>query len=170
MAHSDMPTEPRAKAGADEEARLDAVEQTEQALQERGSEPLDAIARMAAEVMGTPIGFVSLVGRHKVTLLGRYGINAESVPRDVAFCSHSITGREPFAVSNLKRDRRFSENPLVTDEGLRFYIGAPVFDPRTGQTIGAVCAVGDEPREEPTSEQRQLLMSLGRSAASYLRG
>lgn len=168
VAYSDMPIEPRAKAGANERARLAAVARTEQALQESGSEPLGAIARIAAEAMGTSIGFVSLVGRREVRLLGRYGIDVESVPRDVAFCSHTITGCEPLAVSNLERDRRFAANPLVTDGGLRFYIGAPVFDPLTGQAIGTVCAVDHEPRDEPTSEQRRLLISISRSAALYL--
>jgi hypothetical protein len=85
---------------SDEQERLEAVEiYLHKAADGKGAD-LDLIARSAAQLMGAPIGFVSLVGKEELTLVGRHGIDIEKVPREIAFCSHTIMGEEPLVVND----------------------------------------------------------------------
>jgi GAF domain-containing protein len=113
---------------------------------------------------------VSLVGAEEVWLVGRQGIDVEIVPRDLAFCSHTVAGSEPMVVMDLQNDPRFANNALVRGEdGLRFYVGAPFLDPGEDLWLGAVCAVGQEVTSHPTREQREALKQLSRTVLACLK-
>lgn len=60
-------------------------------LAETGPEhEFDHFAEIAADLLGLPIGLVNLVGEEQVTVKGRSGLDIETLPRDVAFCSHAL--------------------------------------------------------------------------------
>lgn len=144
-----------------EAARLAAVDAFDQAVARKGGARLDLIAQNAAQLFGAPIGFVSLVGQDELTLVGRYGIETRTVPRGIAFCAHTIVGNEPLVVSDTAADLRFRDNPLAQGEnGLRFYAGAPIVDPASGETVGAVCVADTQPRGTVTAADRQTLKGL----------
>lgn len=171
IATSDMPSDPTAPIGPREEQRLEAVSRVRtRLLDDDRVATLNAMARDAAGIMNAPVGFVSLVGAEDVWLIGREGIDAQVVPRDIAFCSHTITGWEPMIVEDLKRDPRFAQNPLVAGEpNLRFYAGAPLLDPGEGLWLGAVCAIGPEVLDSPTAAQRDALKRLSQAVADCLK-
>ncbi|RYG99477.1 MAG: diguanylate cyclase [Alphaproteobacteria bacterium] len=155
---------------ADEEERLAAVETVLYKATGKKGADLDLIARGAAQLMGTSIGFISLVGENELTLVGRHGIDIEKVSRDISFCSHTIGGKETLVVNDTFDDLRFHDNPLVqAPDGLRFYAGAPLVDPQTGQTVGAVCVADLNPRGSTSDAERKMLMDLSVVAASQLK-
>jgi len=153
---------------ANEEIRLAAVGDLFQKAARKDAD-LSLIARGAAQLMETPIGFISLVGQDELTIVGRHGIDVEKVPREIAFCSHTIVGSETFVINDTHADQRFENNPLAQGpNGLRFYAGAPLVDPTTGQTVGAVCVADFKPREATSDAERNILTNLSRVAADEL--
>lgn len=155
---------------ADEKNRLAAVETLLQKTTGKTGAELDLIARGAAQLMGTSMGFISLVGQDELTLVGRHGIDIERVPRGISFCSHTIIGKDTLVVNDTLDDLRFHDNPLVQGpNGLRFYAGAPLFDPQTGQTVGAVCVADLNPRAATSDAERKMLLDLSEVAASQLK-
>ncbi|MBB6510489.1 diguanylate cyclase (GGDEF)-like protein/PAS domain S-box-containing protein [Rhizobium soli] len=151
-----------------EEKRLAAVVDLLRRTAGKGDE-LNLIARGAAQLMGTPIGFVSIVGQDELTMVGRHGIDVEKVPRDIGFCSYTIVGSETFVINDVHADQRFKNNPLAQGpNGLRFYAGAPLIDPTTGQTVGAVCVADFKPREATSDAERNLLANLSCVATDEL--
>ena len=121
----------------------------------------DHFASIAADLLGSPISLVSLVGEDQVTVKGRSGLDVESVPRDVAFCSHTIGAGSVVSVPDLERDPRFAGNPLVVNgPRFRFYAGAPLVSPVGGHRMGALCVLGYEPRPPLAEREARVLAGL----------
>ena len=121
----------------------------------------DHFAAMAADLLDLPVGLVNLVGAEHLTVKGRSGLDVESIPRDAAFCAHTILGDDPLVVPDLARDARFSANPLVTEEGgFRFYAGAPLISPLDGHRIGTLCVVDHVARPGLNARETRLLTGL----------
>jgi GAF domain-containing protein len=127
----------------------------------------DDLTQLAAQICGTHIALVSIVDRDRQWFKARIGMQAQETPRDQSFCAHAL--HEPFnlmVVPDATRDRRFSDNPLVTaTEGIRFYAGAPLLTPK-GLPLGSLCVIDRKPREL-TDPQLRALRILGRQV-SYL--
>lgn len=119
----------------------------------------DGLARLAAQICGTPIALVSLVDAHRQWFKARVGMAATETPREVAFCAHALLDRDLFVINDAQADARFSQNPLVTEEHIRFYAGAPLVTP-DGHSVGALCVMDRLPRELD-AHQRDALRILG---------
>ena len=123
----------------------------------------DHFARIAAELLGLPVGLVNLVGAERVTVKGRVGIDVSSVPRDVAFCSRTVLDDAVLSVPDLRLDQHFAANPLVTAEGgFRFYAGAPLRSRLGGERIGTLCVLGPDAR--PALSEREVRVLEGLAA------
>lgn len=151
---------------SNEAARLEALRQY-QVLDTPPEEGFDDLARIAAQICGTPIALVSLVDEHRQWFKARVGIEAQETPRDLAFCAHAILGKDVMVVPDASLDPRFADNPLVTgDLHVRFYAGAPLIAPDS-HALGTLCVVDCEPHAF-TTEQRDALQALARQAVGQL--
>ncbi len=132
----------------------------------------DSFVRVACDLLGTPIGAVTLVDEDRLWLKASCGLGElTEVPRQVGFCGTTILdpGRV-LCVPDLSDDERFRNNPLVLDGGMRFYAGAPLLD-QSGLPLGALCVVDTVPRlVSPETLSRLQDLATGVSAALRLHG
>ncbi|MCP2671079.1 GAF domain-containing protein [Maricaulaceae bacterium EIL42A08] len=120
----------------------------------------DDLTRAAALAMDTRIALVSLVDAERQWFKASCGLDIKETARDISFCTHAIEEAEPFFVLNAARDERFKDNPLVLGEPfVRFYAGAQLTLP-TGETVGTLCVIDDEPRFRITEREIELMKAF----------
>lgn len=153
---------------ANEDARLAALRSLD--LLDTPPEPeYDDIARLAAEICGTPMAAVTLVDEARQWFKAAVGLPTREGPREHSFCGHAIAAGHDglLIVGDAGRDPRFHDNPLVTgDPGIRFYAGAPLLT-REGLALGSLCVIDRQPREL-TPGQRRALDALRRAVQRSL--
>jgi PAS domain S-box-containing protein len=102
--------------------------------------------KVAAQVCGTPVALISLVDERRQWFKACVGFDGVTeLPREIAFCDHTIRQRSPLIIEDATQDPRFADNPLVTGPaGLRFYAGVPLWT-QDGYCLGALCVVDKIP-------------------------
>lgn len=118
-------------------------------------EPFERIVRVAAQLFDVPIVQVSLVAEDREWFKASCGTVDTGGPRDTAFCSHTILSPEVLVVEDAAPDPRFRESPLVVEQGVRFYAGAPLTTP-SGVNLGALCVKDTHPRTFPEAHRAAL--------------
>jgi diguanylate cyclase (GGDEF)-like protein/PAS domain S-box-containing protein len=132
--------------GADEATRLAALRDLS-ILETPPEESFDVITRLAAKALQVPILLMSLADENRQWFKSRVGLDVTQTPREISFCTHTLSGREPLLVCDTLLDSRFASNPLVVNEPhIRAYLGVPLFT-RAGHTIGTLCAIDRRPRD-----------------------
>lgn len=152
---------------SDELTRLTAL----RALLVLDSDPepvFDSIAKMAAEICGTPIALISLVDDHRQWFKANVGLHGVTeTPREMAFCAHAILQDSVFEVPDATQDSRFADNPLVTaGPEIRFYAGAPMVL-SGGERVGTLCVIDHQARRL-NNTQLGMLDSLATVASNAL--
>ncbi|KHD73216.1 histidine kinase [Actinoplanes utahensis] len=113
---------------------------------------LTEIVEAAAERIETPFAVVTvLLNGAQVFLAGRGPIpawigEAGGTPIEWAFCLPMLHTRAAWHVNDFTEDPRFRTNPLVTVEGVRSYIAAPLIT-SDGLVLGGLCALDVRPRD-----------------------
>ncbi|MBN1379582.1 MAG: sensor domain-containing diguanylate cyclase [Gammaproteobacteria bacterium] len=131
---------------ADEAARL-ATLAALNILDTDPEERFDRYTRLAKKIFKVPISLISLIDQDRQWFKARLGLEATETPREVSFCGHAILGDETFVIKDAKADKRFADNPLVTqDPNIRFYAGRPIKAP-DGNRIGTLCVIDQTPRD-----------------------
>ncbi|GJD52504.1 hypothetical protein OPKNFCMD_5270 [Methylobacterium crusticola] len=119
-------------------------------------EEFDGIAELAAEICGTPIAVVNLIGPGRQFFKAEVGLGVRETPLESSFCRQALLQDDFLYVPDAGQDPRFAGNPLVTGEpGLRFYAGALLKTP-DGQPIGTVCVLDTKPRALSERQQASL--------------
>lgn len=154
-----MSTDQSCPIPADEPMRLRSVIAYE--ILDTAPEPeFDALARLAAHTFNAPIAVVAMMDSDRLWFKSRLGIDIPALDRKVAFCAHAIMNpREPLVVTDLRKDSRFVDNPLVAQPPfVRFYAGAPIQDSE-GRALGTIAVIDAEPRDF-SDPQRNALRDL----------
>ncbi|MEP6604429.1 MAG: GAF domain-containing protein, partial [Spartobacteria bacterium] len=120
----------------------------------------DRITAKLARIFEVPIALFTLIDRDRQFFKSQTGLpediaKTRHTPRDVSLCGHVVAGNEVLVIEDLARDRRFANNPLLRERGLRFYAGVPVHAPN-GQPIGSLCILDTKPRQLTPREKRLL--------------
>lgn len=117
----------------------------------------DEITKLASIICDTPIALISLVDENRQWLKASIGLDGiTETDRDIAFCSHTILQEQVFEVQNATLDKRFKNNPLVTQAPfIHYYAGAPITMP-TGENIGSICVIS--PKPHVLSELQKLML------------
>lgn len=108
----------------------------------------DALTRVAARVLGTPIALVTRVDGERQWFKSRVGLpELSETPRLSSFCADALLQPGPMVVPDARQDPRFRHDPLVVDQpGIRFYAAAPIVL-ADGTVPGTVCVIDRQPRD-----------------------
>ena len=127
----------------------------------------DDFTRLAAQICGTPVALITLIDTERQWFKSKVGVPMSETPREMAFCTHTIQGRDLLEISNLSEDIRFHDHPLVANNpSARFYAGAPLITP-DGLGLGTLCVLDVVPRNL-TPEQRDAIQTLSRQVMAQL--
>ncbi|MEU8813875.1 GAF domain-containing protein [Actinoplanes sp. NPDC048796] len=115
---------------------------------------LQEIVDQLADRVGAPFALIDVLLDGAQVFLAAHGpvpawiAQAGGTPIEWAFCRPFLTDRRPRFVRDLATDPMWRDNPLVTVEGARSYIGVPLISHR-GHVMGGLCAVDLAPRDFP---------------------
>lgn len=127
----------------------------------------DDLTKLAAYMCNVPTATISLIDHDRQWFKSTVGLSATETSREVSFCGHAILGEGLMEVPDTTVDKRFIDNPLVTDGlKIRFYAGAPLRDEK-GLPLGTLCVVDSKPRTLSV-EQRDALNALARLVVHQL--
>jgi len=146
-----------AEIPANEEQRMEAFQSLGML---RSGEDLKPFTEKLTRIFETPMAMLSLMDRDLQHFKAQTGLpeklaQAGGSPRDTSICGHVVAEDEMIVIEDLARDRRFADNPLIQENGFRFYAGAPVRS-RDGHAIGVLCLIDTAPREFTERERRLL--------------
>jgi GAF domain-containing protein len=129
---------------------------------------LSGIVDSVTDRMGTPFAMVSaLLDGAQIFLAGRGPVpewigEAGGTPIEWAFCLPMLRSRAGWYVNDFTTDPAYHDNPLVTVEGVRSYIAAPLIT-SGGQVVGGLCGLDVQARDfDP--EQVRVLQELADEA------
>ena len=141
-----------------EDERLAAL-QRYQVLDTAPERSFDELAFLAGTICATPVALITFVDSDRQWFKARIGLSTSETPRDVAFCTRTILGRDLMVITDTHRDARFRDTPLVTGAPyIRFYAGAPLRNAEE-MALGSLCVIDYVPRVL-SQEQRLALKSL----------
>lgn len=153
---------PNASLPPDEAARLTLLH-SYAVLDTPCENTFDQLAMRAASLFGTPMAALTLVDRGRMWMKAKHGVPVRELPRDAAFCAHTILSDKVLVAEDTASDPRFADNPFVRGSPhVRFYAGAPLISPGRGR-LGALCVMDLVPRRV-TAEQKAGLVRLAREA------
>ncbi len=151
---------------AREAARLEELHRY--AILDTSPEPVfDDLARLAAQLCGTPVAVISFMDRDRQWFKSRYGTEDSEHPRHNSFCAQAILEDDVFIVPDPVHDERFNTGLAVAGpEQARFYAGAPLRMP-SGHVLGALSVVDRRPRTLRPG-QKESLRALARQVVTQL--
>jgi hypothetical protein len=131
----------------------------------------DRHARLAAQMMDTPVALVSLVDEERQFFKSCLGVaepwaSDRETPLSHSFCQHAVAAREPLVVDDAREHPVLRDNPAIRDMGAIAYAGVPLIDPE-GFALGTLCVIDSRPRQW-SSHQVELLGDLAASVVSEI--
>ncbi|PAJ74953.1 hypothetical protein CJF42_07705 [Pseudoalteromonas sp. NBT06-2] len=107
----------------------------------------DDIVLISSHICNTPIAIVALIDETRKWHKSKVGINKESVPRDIAICSHTILNDEILVVNDTHLNEKFCNIGMVTKAPfVRFYAGVPLIN-TSGFALGTLCVLDTKPNQ-----------------------
>lgn len=150
----------------DEARHLDAIAVL-RTPDENRDEILDKFVMLAAQALGMPASFISVIDDRYQYITASRNIPVRQVPRKDAFCRFVMERGETVIIPDMLTDARSSGHPLVQGEPYaRFYAGAPL---RTaeGVLLGTFCVTDTRPHTF-SLPQREILEQLAGLVIAFL--
>lgn len=142
--------------------RLAALQRT-RLLDSAPEESYDRIARLASNMLGTPIATVTLIDQDRQFYKSCLGFpeplgSLRETPLQYSFCQHTIALGTALVIEDTQADERVATMPSVTQYGVRAYAGVPLLV--DGLAVGTLCVMDTRPRDWG-DEQVGFLRDLG---------
>ena len=129
-------------------------------------ERFDRITRLAKSVFSCDFASISLIDSDRQWFKSTVNLVVEQTPRDVALCAHTIAEKSFLIVPDTLTDKRFKDNPFVTEEpGIRFYAGVNLII--DDQAIGTLCVFHSSTKSFSDDDLKSLI-DLGKMVETEL--
>lgn len=126
------------------------------------------LARLAANIAGTPISLVNLIDSFTQWSVSTHGIDIEQMPREDSVCQYTIMTDNFFEVDDLAADNRFKNKSYVVDDPkLRYYYGVPL-KTEGGINLGALCVL-DKKEHRISPEKMEMLKIIADEIVNRLK-
>ncbi|SCY43380.1 GAF sensor signal transduction histidine kinase [Nonlabens sp. Hel1_33_55] len=130
----------------------------------------DNVTELAAYICDTKYALISLIDENRQWFKSTIGVQLCETSRDVSFCAHAINQpHEILEIPDTRKDDRFVDNPLVTDEEtpVIFYAGVPLFN-QDGHVLGTLCVLDSKPKKL-SDHQLKALKNLAKQVEQLFR-
>jgi signal transduction histidine kinase len=118
----------------------------------------DGIARLAANICGTPMRIISLLDHDRQWFKAKVGVEIDETPIEEALCVYALSSGALFVVPDAAADARFRENRfVVASPHIRFYASAPLRS-SDGHALGSLCVLDRVPRDIDDAQRDALLI------------
>jgi len=166
QSHSDLSSLPSSVSEVvRDDGRLEAL--SKQNILDTDPEPaFDRITRLAGHLLDVPTSIINFVAEDRQWFKSAVGFDEKEISLDISFCVYTLEKGEVLVVEDLAKDERFKNNPLVTEQGVRFYAGAPLITP-DGKRLGTLCVLDTKPRD-PSPEVVDRLADLAEMVVDEL--
>ncbi|MBK0378892.1 GAF domain-containing protein [Mucilaginibacter segetis] len=115
---------------------------------------LQEIAELVAEICNTPAALITVMGHDTKYIKftsANYNDDESHIWED-SFCAFLIKSAKELIVSDALLDKRFANNPAVTNAPhVRFYAGVPLTT-HDGHSLGSLCILDTKPRQLSDSQ------------------
>lgn len=157
-------------AGVFESGRLHAVLRSG-LLDTPPEEPFDRLARLARDLTGAPMAFVTVVDERRSFWKSCIGVSLleghlSETSVEESFCQYVVDSGEPLVLPDVRVDDRTRDNPSIRSMGVVAWAGYPVHTP-DGRVLGTFCVVDTE-RRDWTEMDRHVLEALSQAASSEI--
>ena len=158
------------RSSPEEALRLEAVALT--GLSNQPDETMDRLAGLAARVLGSSVGLVSLVDDRRQFFPGQVGLTSpwsevRETPLSLSLCRMVVNTGAVVQVDDVETDTRTLLHQARAVFGVGSYLGAPLVD-ADGRVLGSLCAIERTVRAW-TVDESEILAELAFGAASALR-
>ncbi|TCS43688.1 sensor domain-containing diguanylate cyclase [Reinekea marinisedimentorum] len=153
----------------DDEDRLLALEKVIH-LSSDSEERFNRVTRIAQRMFNVPMVDFSFISADQQLLKSSYGLDLESIPRDISLANYAILKNELFLIPDTLKDSRFAGNPLVVDRPkIRFFAAYPVHS-RSGHRVGVLSIADRQPGSLSAHDQSAFrdLADMVENELSYL--
>lgn len=139
----------------EEEARLEDLDALH-ILDSPREQKFDRIVEIAAELFNVPIAAIGLIDKDRQWFKSSIGLETTEIAREISFCNHVVSSRNPVIVYDSLQDERFVDNPVIgANLKVRFYAGYPIIL-KSGSVIGSLFIMDTRPRY--ISKEKLLLL------------
>jgi anti-sigma regulatory factor (Ser/Thr protein kinase) len=116
-------------------------------------ERFDRVTRLARQLFGVETAAVNFIDGDRQWAKSVSGAGPVEMAREASMCTVTITGNDPFVVTDMTADPRYSDR--VVPGLLAFYAGFPLYA-AGGERIGAFCVYDSTPRHFSARETEML--------------
>lgn len=111
-------------------------------------EALLRVIDQAAPLLSFEIVYVSAVDGGETIHRSHRGLpeHLRVVPRELSFCTHTLSAREPFVVEDASKEAFFRSSDLVRGLGVRAYVGIPLILSGNLPILGSFCGLSGSPQ------------------------
>lgn len=118
----------------------------------------ERLVKLAKYITDTDISYVNLIDNYSQWTITSSVSGPFQVDREDSICQFTIQGEGIQELPILDQDKRFSDNPFVKRDKLKYYLGIPL-KVSTGENIGALCVL-DQSEKNISLEKKRLLQLI----------
>ena len=140
-----------------EDQRLKQID-SYQILDTASESDYDNINMLVAMICDVPISLIQILGKEKFHMKSKLGVDIEEINLNASFCKYTIKDDKLLEVEDARKDHRFKDNPIVTQQKALFYAGIPLIN-KEGYTLGTIC-IYDYRTKRLDEEQKEAMRIL----------